>query len=104
MDQAPLQEIDVHDGLESTLTMLSHKLKSSGVALIREYDESLPPVSAYGSELNQVWTNLIDNAIDAVDRSGRNLIRTSQEPGRLLVEIGSGPSTRLEVAGMLCAA
>ena len=79
-------------------------MKSSWVDSIREYDESLPPVSAYGSELNQVWTNLIDNAIDAVDRSGRIWIRTSQEPGRLLVEIGSGPSTRLEVAGMLCAA
>jgi signal transduction histidine kinase len=61
--------------------------------LIREYDEGLPPVKAYGSELNQVWTNLIDNAIDAVDGSGRIWIRTSQEPGRLLVEIvddGSG--------------
>jgi signal transduction histidine kinase len=98
MDRAPLQEIDVHDGLESTLTMLSHKLKSSRVDLIREYDETLPPVSAYGSELNQVWTNLIDNAIDAVDGSGRIWIRTSQEPGRLLVEIADdGPGVPEEV-------
>jgi len=98
MDRAPLQEIDVHDGLESTLTMLSHKLKSSRVDLIREYDETLPPVSAYGSELNQVWTNLIDNAIDAVDGSDRIWIRTSQEPGRLLVEIADdGPGVPEEV-------
>jgi signal transduction histidine kinase len=98
MDQAPLQEIDVHDGLEDTLTVLSHKLKSAEIALIREYDESLPQVSAYGSELNQVWTNLIDNAIDAVDGSGRIWIRTSQEPGRLLVEIADdGPGVPEEV-------
>jgi signal transduction histidine kinase len=98
MDQAPLQEIDVHDGLESTLTMLSHKLKSTDIDLIREYDEGLPPVKAYGSELNQVWTNLIDNAIDAVNGSGRIWIRTSQEPGRLLVEIADdGPGVSEEV-------
>ena len=84
---APLQEIDVHDGLENTLTMLSHKLKSADIDLIREYDEDLPPVKVYGSELNQVWTNLIDDAIDAVNGSGRIWILTSQEPGRLLVEI-----------------
>jgi hypothetical protein len=65
MDRAPLQEIDVHDGLENTLTILSYKLKSADIDLIREYDEGLPPVKAYGSKLNQVWTNLIDNAIDA---------------------------------------
>jgi hypothetical protein len=52
MDRAPLQEIDVHDGLENTLIMLSHKLKSADIDLIREYDEGLPPVKAYGSELN----------------------------------------------------
>jgi signal transduction histidine kinase len=98
MDQAPLQEIDVHDGLEDTLTVLSHKLKSSEIVLIREYDKSLPPVSAYGSELNQVWTNLIDNDIDAVGGSGHIWIRTSQEPGRLLVEIADdGPGVPEEV-------
>jgi signal transduction histidine kinase len=87
MDRAPLQEIDVHDGLENTLTILSYKLKSADIDLIREYDEGLPPVKAYGSKLNQVWTNLIDNAIDAVNGPGRIWIRTSQEQGRLLVEI-----------------
>jgi signal transduction histidine kinase len=98
MDRAPLEEIDVHDGLENTLIMLSHKLKSTEIVLIREYDDGLPPVNAYGSELNQVWTNLIDNAIDAVDGSGRIWIRTSQEPGRLLVEIADdGPGVPEEV-------
>ena len=78
--------------------MLSHKLKSTEIVLIREYDEGLPPVNAYGSELNHVWTNLIDNAIDAVDGSGRIWIRTSQEPGRLLVEIADdGPGVPEEV-------
>ena len=84
MDRAPLQEIDVHDGLENTLIMLSHQLKCTENVLIREYGEGLPLVNAYGSGLNQVWTNLIDNAIDAVDGSGRIWIRTSWEPGRLL--------------------
>jgi signal transduction histidine kinase len=98
MDQAPLQEIDVHHGLEDTLTVLSHKLKGADIDVIREYDETLPPVNAYGSELNQVWMNLLDNAIDAVDGSGRIWIRTSQEPGRPLVEIADdGPGVPEEV-------
>jgi len=89
--RAPLQEVDIHEGLESTLTMLSHKLKS--VTLVREYDRSLPPIPAYGNELNQVWTNLIDNAIDAVNGRGEVRIRTGREDHHLLVEIhdaGSG--------------
>jgi len=89
--RAPLQEIDIHEGLESTLTMLSHKLK--GVTLEREYDRSLPPIPAYGNELNQVWTNLIDNASDAVNGKGKVRIRTRREDHQVLVEIhdnGSG--------------
>lgn len=69
MDQAPLQEMDVHEGLESTLIILGHKLKRRGVSVIREYDRNLPCIYAYGSELNQVWTNLIDNAIAALTES-----------------------------------
>src|SRR5262245_14172012 len=88
--RAPLQDIDIHDGLESTLTMLSHKLK--GVTLIREYDQSLPRIPAYGNELNQVWTNLIDNAIDAVNGRGEIQVLTRREEDRLLVEIhDNGP-------------
>lgn len=86
MDQAPLQEVDIHDGLESTLTILGYKLKQ-GVTVTREYDRSLPRICAYGSELNQVWTNLIDNAIDAMNGRGHLWLRTSQEGERIVVEI-----------------
>src|ERR1035438_8738907 len=65
MDQTGEKEIDLHEGLESTLTMLHHDLKN-GINVRREYDRSLPKLCAKGSELNQVWTNLIDNAIDAL--------------------------------------
>lgn len=91
MDRGPLQEVDVHEGIESTLTILKHKLKY-GVEVIREYGE-LPHICAYGGELNQVWTNLIDNAIDAMNGKGHLRIRTAQEGDHVLVEItddGSG--------------
>jgi signal transduction histidine kinase len=91
MGQAPLQEIDVHEGLESTLTMLGHKLKN--VTLVRAFDRSAPRIMAYGSELNQVWTNLIDNAIDAVQGKGTICVGTGQDGNHLVVEIvdnGSG--------------
>ena len=98
MDQAPEQEIDVHDGLESTLVMLAHKLKH-GVQIVREYDRDLPRICGYGSELNQVWTNLIDNAADAMDGKGILRIRTVREPGRVAVEIidnGSGMTPEIK--------
>ena len=91
MDQSPEQEIDIHQGIESTLTMLKFRLKQ-GVNVTREYDKTLPRVCAHGSELNQVWTNLIDNAIDAMGGKGELRIRTSRELDRLLVEISdNGP-------------
>ena len=65
MDRAPLQTVDVHELLDATLTMLSHKLGDT-IKVVREYDRSLPQIVAYPGELNQVWTNLIDNAIDAM--------------------------------------
>ena len=86
MDQMPEQEIDVHQGLDSTLTMLKFGLKK-GIKVIREYDKALPKICAHGSELNQVWTNLIDNAIDAMNGKGELHIRTSQEFDMVLVEI-----------------
>ena len=85
MDQSTEQEIDVHEGLENTLIMLHYRLKY-GIRVIREYDRSIPPICARGSELNQVWTNLIDNAIDAMNgqrRAGRaNGARVWTAPGR----------------------
>jgi len=85
MDQSPMQEIDVHEGIESTLTMLGYKLKH--VEVVRAFDRSVPRIMAYGGELNQVWTNLIDNAIDAVDGSGKICVGTFVEDNQLVVEI-----------------
>ncbi len=97
MDQLPEQEIDVHQGIENTLTMLKFRLKK-GVTIRREYDNTLPQIFAHGSELNQVWTNLIDNAIDAMGGKGELRIRTSLELDRVLVEIiDNGPGIPEEV-------
>ncbi len=86
MDQMPEQEIDLHTGIESTLTILKFRLKK-GVKVVREFDRSLPRIYAHGSELNQVWTNLIDNAIDGMGGTGTLLIRTSRELEYARVEI-----------------
>jgi signal transduction histidine kinase len=86
VDQAAEQEIDVESGLENTLSILSHRLRN-GISVVRQYDECLSRVTANGIELNQVWTNLIDNALDAMDGSGTLRIRTTCEPGMVLVEI-----------------
>ncbi|HUC83822.1 MAG TPA: ATP-binding protein [Candidatus Acidoferrales bacterium] len=96
MDQSPMLEVDIHEGIESTLTMLGHKLKN--VTLIRAFDHSVPRIMAYGSELNQVWTNLIDNAIDAVHGTGKICIGTCREDNQLVVEIvDDGPGIPPEV-------
>jgi signal transduction histidine kinase len=97
MDQSPEQEVDVHEGIENTLIMLHYRLKH-GVEVIREYDRSIPRICARGSELNQVWTNLIDNAIDAMGGRGELLVRTAAEFGEILVEIrDSGPGIPPEI-------
>ena len=91
LDKAPFESIDIHDGLESTLIILGHKLKK-GVKVVRDYDRSLPKICAQGGELNQVWTNIIDNAIDAMDGKGTLTIRTARDRDCVLVEIGdTGP-------------
>jgi signal transduction histidine kinase len=88
MDQAPLQDVDIHNGLESTLTMLQHKLKEADITIIREYDSNLPHINAIGNELNQVWTNLIDNAIEGIGKHGTITIRTKNEGNsQILVEV-----------------
>jgi signal transduction histidine kinase/predicted CoA-binding protein len=86
LDQAPVQEVDVHEGLESTLVILRSKLKQ-GVEIRREYDKELPRITAYGAELNQVWTNLIDNAIDAMDGKGTLTLRTRRDGEGVAVEV-----------------
>jgi signal transduction histidine kinase len=87
MDQASLQQVDVHRGLENTLLILKYKLRKKNIELTREYAEELPQIKAYGSELNQVWTNLIVNAVDAMSEGGRLKVRTKREPTDILVEI-----------------
>ena len=101
MDQAPRQEVDVHEGIEATLTIMRHRLKL-GVTVVREYDRSLPRISVFGSELNQVWTNLIDNAVDAMDGKGTLTIRTHSDAGFVIVEIAdSGPGIPQDVQSRL---
>ena len=86
MDRAALQEVDIHRDLDNTLKILHHKLKY-GVTVTKNYGDNIPKISAYGSELNQVWTNLIDNAIDAMDGKGELTIATNIENNCVLIEI-----------------
>ena len=98
MDKASRKEADVQKGLDNTLVMLGHKLKKGNVRVTREYEEGLPTVCAHGSQLNQVWTNLLDNAIDAVQGEGNIKVRTARENDRVLVEItDDGPGIPEEI-------
>jgi signal transduction histidine kinase len=91
LDQAPVQLVDVHEGLENTLIILRHKLKH-GTEVHRQYEQGLPRIQAYASELNQVWTNILDNAIDAMDGHGEIWITTRADGDRVRVEIANnGP-------------
>jgi signal transduction histidine kinase len=97
MDQAPIQNVDIHDGLDSTLVILRSKL-ASGVSVERHYADDLPLIEAYGSELNQVWTNIIDNAIDAMEGEGKIILRTRYEKPWVIVEIeDNGPGIPKEI-------
>ncbi|MFH1186321.1 MAG: ATP-binding protein [Chloroflexota bacterium] len=97
LDQGPVQQVDLHQGLENTLVILRHKMKS-GVSIKREYAPGLPPLEAHGSELNQVWTNILDNAVDAMQGTGEIIIRTRQEGNQILVEIqDNGPGIPVDI-------
>jgi signal transduction histidine kinase len=97
LDQAPLLEVDVHEGLENTLIIMQHKLKQ-GVTVKREYSPDLPRIEAYASELNQVWTNIIDNAVDAMNGKGEITLRTYADGDRVVVEIiDNGPGIPEEI-------
>jgi signal transduction histidine kinase len=90
MDRAPHERADLHLGLKSTLVMLGSKLE--GIEVVKDFDRSLPPVPIYAGELNQVWTNLIDNAVQAMDGHGTLTVRTSLDGDCARVEIGdTGP-------------
>lgn len=97
LDQAPILEVDVHEGLENTLLIMQHKLRQ-GVSVRREYSLDLPRIEAYASELNQVWTNIIDNAIDAMNGSGEIILRTYASDDKVVVEIvDNGPGIPAEI-------
>lgn len=101
LDQAPVQAVDVHEGLENTLVILRYKLKQ-GVTVKREYARDLPKIEAYASELNQVWTNIIDNAIDAMRGQGILVLRTLPEADRVIVELcDNGPGIPAEILGRI---
>jgi signal transduction histidine kinase len=97
LDQARIQEVDISKGIEDTLMILKHKLKG-GVTVKREFAPDLPKVETYASELNQVWTNIIDNAIDAMDGEGTITIKTYAQGDNVVVEISdTGPGIPADV-------
>jgi signal transduction histidine kinase len=96
LDRAPYQVVDIHELLSSTLLMMSAKLK--GITVVKQYDKTLPKFPAYAGELNQVWTNLIDNAVQAMNGAGTLTIRTARDDSKLLVEIGdTGPGIPADI-------
>jgi len=97
LDRAPYQVVDIHELLDSTLAMLGGKI-GDGITIVRDYARDLPRIPAFPGELNQVWTNLIDNAVSAMDGSGTLTVRTTLDRDRLLVEFGdTGPGVAPEI-------
>ncbi|MCH7801439.1 MAG: hypothetical protein IIC24_07855, partial [Chloroflexi bacterium] len=97
MDQDVMQNVDVHQGIEDTITILGNRLKQ-GIGIVRNYDRELPRVMVPGSELNQVWMNLLDNAIDAIGDHGTITISTRLDGGNIVVEVvDDGPGIPLEI-------
>jgi len=97
MDRAAHQWIDVHSGIDSTLVMLTHKI-GNGIKVVKDYDRSLPEVPAHPAELNQVWTNLIDNAVQAMSGVGTLTIRTFRDEDYVIVAVGdTGPGVPEEL-------
>ncbi|MFC9663111.1 ATP-binding protein [Nocardia sp. NPDC127606] len=101
MDRAPYQVVDLHELLDSTLVMLNRKL-GDGIRVVKDYDRGLPPIPCFAAELNQVWTNLIDNAVYAMGGEGTLTIRTFQENDCAAIEIGdTGPGIPPEARGRI---
>src|ERR1035441_2936533 len=97
LDRAPYQVVDVHELLDSTLLMLGGKIPS-GIHVVKDYDRSLPHIPAYAGELNQVWTNLIDNAVSAMKDSGPLTVRTELDGDQVWVEFGdTGPGVPADI-------
>jgi signal transduction histidine kinase len=101
LDRAPYQVVDVHELLDSTLLMLSGKIPP-GIRVVTEYDRSLPAIPAYAAELNQAWTNLIDNALSAMGETGVLTVRTGLDRDQVFVDIGdTGPGVPPEIRGRI---
>jgi signal transduction histidine kinase len=98
LDRAPVQEVDVHEGLDNTLVILRHKLNKTRITIARNYTPGLPRIEAFAGELNQVWTNILDNAIDALGQQGEIKLHTYQDGDLVVVEIGdNGPGIPAEI-------
>jgi signal transduction histidine kinase len=98
LDRGGLVEVDLHEGIETTLLILGHKLKHTTIDVVRRYDRSLPKLTVHGSELNQVWTNLLDNAIDALGQDGTLTVTTRRDGTCAVVEIeDDGPGIPAEI-------
>ena len=101
LDRAPYQVVDVHELLDSTLLMLGGKI-GDGITVVKDYDRSLPRIPAYPGELNQVWTNLIDNAVSAMNGTGTLTVRTALDRDQALVEFGdTGPGIPPDIQGRI---
>jgi signal transduction histidine kinase len=97
LDRAPFQTVDLHELLDSTLVMLGGKI-GPDITVAKDYDRALPPIACYPAELNQVWTNLIDNAVQAMAGAGTLTIKTAREDDTATVEIGdTGPGVPAEL-------
>ena len=102
MDRGDLVEVDIHEGLETTLTVLGHKLRHTAIRVERDYERSLPRLTVYGGELNQVWTNLIDNAIGALGESGTITLTTAVEGSCARVDVADdGPGIAADDLGRI---
>jgi signal transduction histidine kinase len=98
MDRGDLVEVDIHEGIEMTLVVLGHKVKHTAIEVVRDYDRELPRMTVRGSELNQVWTNLLDNAIDALGERGTMTITTLRDGGCIEVHVADdGPGIPTEL-------
>jgi signal transduction histidine kinase len=101
LGQAPIQDIDINEGLRQTLIIMRSKLKK-GVQVVQELDEALPRIHAYGSELNQVWTNLIDNAVGAMGGQGKLVLRSRRDGESIVVEVeDDGPGIPRDVVSRI---
>jgi signal transduction histidine kinase len=94
------EQTDIHSGIRNTLTMLGYKLKKGNVQLVEEYDTTLPKVEAYVGELNQIWTNLIDNALDAMEVNNKGKLEIKTRRGKQSIEVAiadDGPGIPEEI-------